>query len=59
MNNKLLLYNLIYSLKQVEEEILKTYIKTNLVKNVIKSFKYSVSTQRLFFLKLKNNFTNI
>lgn len=34
-NDKQLLYNLIYSLKLIKFKILKTYIETNLVKNLI------------------------
>ena len=46
--NKQSLFNLIYSLKLVELEALKTYIKTNLANNFIQSFKSSANTPILF-----------
>lgn len=48
-----LLYKLIYSLKSVELEILKTYIKINLVNSFIRPFKLLGGTF-IFFDKNTN-----
>lgn len=44
INNYQPLYRLIYSLKVVKLETLKTYIKTHIINGFIKSFKSSVKT---------------
>ena len=48
LDNKQPPYNLIYSLRLVELELLKNYIKANLASNFIKSFKPAASTPILF-----------
>ena len=55
LNNKQLLYSMIYSLKPVELEILKTYIKVNLASNFIKLPKFSASALILFVRKKDSN----
>ena len=51
MDDKQLLYSLIYSLRLVELEMLKIYIKNNLASNYIKPFKSSANISILFILK--------
>lgn len=41
----------------MELEILKTYIKTNLVNNFIKSLKFFTNTLIFFFQKLNSSFS--
>ena len=48
LEDKQLVYDLIYSLKLVELNMLKTYIKANLTSGFIKSFKSFSSTPILF-----------
>ena len=48
LNDKQLLYSLIYSPKLVELKILKTYIKFNLASSFIKPSKSSIGTLILF-----------
>ena len=48
--DKKLLYNLIYSFKLIKMEIVKMYIKTNLVNNFIHIFKFIIS---IFILCVK------
>ena len=48
LEDKQLFYSLIYSLKPVELEILKTYIKTNLANSFIWLFKSPINTSILF-----------
>lgn len=47
-------YRLIHVLKPIEIEILKTYIKTNLTNNFIRSFKSPLSLS-IFFVKKANS----
>ena len=56
LNNKQPLYGLIYSLRLVELEILKTYIKVNLANSFIKSFKFLTNILILFVQKKDNSF---
>lgn len=49
-------YRPIYSLRLVELEILKTYIKTNLANNFIQPSKFPASALILFNQKLDRNF---
>lgn len=51
IDNKQPPYSLIYSLKLIKIEILKTYIKTNLVNSFIQLSKLSVRTPILFIYK--------
>ena len=53
IKGKQLAHRLIYALKLIELEILKTYIKTNLTNNFIRSFKSPVSPP-IFFVKKDN-----
>lgn len=48
VDNKQLPNNLIYSKQPVKLEILKAYIKTNLIKRFIQSFNLLISTLILF-----------
>ena len=48
LDDKQLLYSLIYSLIPIKLEILKTYIKTNLTSSFIKSSKFFSGTLILF-----------
>ena len=48
LNNKQATYSLIYNLKLVELEILKIYIKANLVSTFIKCFNFSANALILF-----------
>ena len=50
------LYGLIYSLKLIELEILKAYIKINLVNKFIKPSKLSTSAPIIFKQKLNKHF---
>lgn len=54
--NKQSFYKSIYSLKLVELEILKIYIKTNLVNTFIWPFKFFATASILLSKKLKSNF---
>ena len=56
LNSKKTLYGLIYNLRVVELKILKTYIKANLVSNLIRSSKSLASTLILFIQKKDNTF---
>ena len=51
LKNKQTFYSLIYSLKPVEIETLKTYIKVNLASSFIKSSKSLADVQILFIRK--------
>ena len=51
-----LFYRLIYSFRLVKEEILKIYIKNNLVNSFIALFKSFAKVFILFIKKLDNNF---
>ena len=53
--NKQLSFRLIYSLRSVELETLKTYIKTNLANGFIQPFKCSARALILFDRKLDRN----
>lgn len=54
LNDKLQLpYGLFYSLELVKLETLKTYIKTNLAKDFIKSFEFPIGAP-IFFNKKPN-----
>lgn len=55
-HNKQQLYELIYSLALVKLEILKTYIKINLVNNLISSSKFVTRASILYIQKLDSNF---
>ena len=48
LDNKQLLYSLIYSLGMVELEMLKTYNEANLASGFIKLSKFRASTAKLF-----------
>lgn len=50
--DKLPPFGLIYSLKPVELEILKTYMKTNLINGFIWSFKFPTKVSIFFYQKL-------
>lgn len=55
IESKQLLYRLIYSLKLVELETLKTYIEIYLKIGFIQSFKFLISISILFYWKLDRN----
>ena len=55
VNGQQILYGLIYSLKPVELEILKAYIKTNLANGFIRTFK-SFTKAPIFFDQKSNDF---
>ena len=57
VNNKKLLYSLIYSLRLIKEEIQKTYMKNNLVHGFIRLFKSHTKTPILLDQKLDKNLT--
>lgn len=56
INSKQPPYRPIYSLKLVELKTLKTFIKTNLANNFIKSFKLLVNAFIFFVKKPNSNF---
>lgn len=53
-DDKQLFYRLIYSLRQIELKLLKTYIKTNLANSFIYFLK-SLANAFIFFLQKPNN----
>ena len=55
VNDKHLIYNLIYSLKLVELKHLKVYIKNNLANKFIRLFKLLTSIL-ISFIRKKQNF---
>lgn len=56
IDSKQLPYGPIHSLKLIELEILKTYIKTNLANSFIRPFKTVISTPIFFVWKSNNSF---
>lgn len=59
INNKSLLYNLIYNLRPIKIKTLKTYIKTNLANGYIKLFKFSANILILLIYKKETIFNHI
>lgn len=51
LNNKKIVYNIIFNLKLIKLKILNFYIKISLVGNFIKLFKFSTNILILFIRK--------